>query len=101
MIVEQLENGKNQFVIFGGDALVTFQSYKSIIANIDKRGTLNLGKDWDYSKTTLTYLYIFLKKYRYIGQNYTKKLIDNILNAKNKRQYITRLIENNKIFINL
>ena len=100
MKVEQFYN-KNQFIIFGGDAMVTFQSYNSIIANIDNRGTLNLGNDWDYSKTTLEHLYLFLKDYKYMAQDYTKKLIDNILNAKNKRQYIQKLIDNDEIFINL
>lgn len=100
MKVEQFYN-KNQFVIFGGDAMVTFQSYNSIIANIDNRGTLNLGNDWDYSKTTLKHLYLFLNDYKYMTQDYTKKLIDNILNAKNKKQYIQKLIDDDKIFINL
>ena len=100
MKVEQFYN-KNQFIIFGGDAMVTFQSYNSIIANIDNRGTLNLGNDWDYSKTTLKHLYLFLNDYKYMTQDYTKKLIDNILNAKNKKQYIQKLIDNDEIFINL
>lgn len=100
MKVEQFYN-KNQFVIFGGDAIITFQSYNSIIANIDKNGTLNLGNDWDYSKTTLKHLYLFLEDYKYMTQDYTKKLIDNILNAKNKKQYIQKLIDDDKIFINL
>lgn len=100
MKVEQFYN-KNQFVIFGGDAIITFQSYNSIIASIDKNGTLNLGNDWDYSKTTLKHLYLFLIDYQYMTQDYTKKLIDNILNAKNKKQYIQKLIDNDKIFINL
>ena len=34
MKVENFYN-KNQFIIFGGDAIVTFQSYNSIIAKID------------------------------------------------------------------
>ena len=100
MKVKQFYN-KNQFVIFGGDAMVTFQSYNSIIANIDNRGTLNLGNDWDYSKTTLKHLYLFLNDYKYMTQDYTKKIIDNILNAKNKKQYIQNLIDNDEIFINL
>lgn len=100
MKVEQFYN-KNQFIIFGGDAMVTFQSYNSIIANIDNRGTLNFGNDWDYSKTTLKHLYLFLNDYKYMTQDYTKKLIDNILNAKNKKQYIQKLIDNDEIFINL
>lgn len=100
MKVEQFYN-KNQFIIFGGDAMVTFQSYNSIIANIDNRGTLNFGNDWNYSKTTLKHLYLFLNDYKYMTQDYTKTLIDNILNSKNKKQYIQKLIDNDEIFINL
>ena len=54
---------KNHFVIFGSDAIVTFQSYNSIIAKIDKNGTLFLGNDWNYSKTTLKHLYLFINNY--------------------------------------
>ena len=53
---------KNQFIIFGGDAIVTFQSYNSIIAKIDKNGTLFLGNDWNYSKTTMKHLVSFLRQ---------------------------------------
>lgn len=35
MKVEQFYN-KNQFIIYGGDAVVSFQSYQSMIANFDK-----------------------------------------------------------------
>ena len=51
--------GANQFVINGayGEA---FQSYGSLLAYI-KNNFIYLSDKWDYSKTTLKYLKIFLK----------------------------------------
>ena len=38
-----------------------FQSYKSVVASIDKAtGKVELYKDWNYSNTTRKYLYQFL-----------------------------------------
>lgn len=98
MKVEQFYN-KNQFVIFGGDAIVTFQSYQSIIANFDKKGTLNLFRDWNYSKTTLKHLYLFLNDYKYLASDFTKKLIDKVLKSTNKKQAIQKLIDDEQIFV--
>lgn len=98
MKVEQFYN-KNQFVIFGGDAMVTFQSYNSIIANIDNRGTLNIFEDWNYSKTTLKHLYLFLNDYKYLASDFTKNLIDKVLKSTNKRQAIQKLIDDEIIFV--
>lgn len=81
MKVEQLEN-KNQFVIYSPSGII-FQSYQSVIAFFDKdTKTLLLGKDWNYSKTTLKHLYIFLENYC----NF--KLWDNIKYSNNKRKAI-------------
>ena len=63
MKVEQLEN-KNQFIIYTGDTRI-FQSYNSVVAIYKNGEGLTLGRDWDYSKTTLKHLYIFLDKYVY------------------------------------
>ena len=98
MKVEQFYN-KNQFIIFGGDAIVTFQSYQSIIANFNKKGTLNLFKNWDYSKTTLKHLYLFLNDYKYLASDFTKNLIDKVLKSTNKRQAIQKLIDDEQIFV--
>lgn len=98
MKVEQFYN-KNQFIIFGGDAMVTFQSYNSIIANIDNRGTLNLFEDWNYSKTTLKHLYLFLNNYKYLASDFTKNLIDKVLKSTNKKQTIQKLIDDEIIFV--
>lgn len=63
MKLEQLEN-KNQFVIYNNDYAI-FQSYSSTIA-IYKKSTntlyLNYAK-WDYSRTTLKHLYIYITRF--------------------------------------
>lgn len=63
--VEQLYN-KNQFVIYykdGEKSLIAFQSYCSLIAILkDKKLYINWDK-WDYSKTTLKHLKIFINEY--------------------------------------
>lgn len=98
MKVEQFYN-KNQFIIFGGDAIVTFQSYQSTIANFEKNGNLNLFKDWDYSKTTLKHLYLFLEDYKSFASDFTKNLIDKVLKSNNKKQAIQKLIDDELIFV--
>lgn len=98
MKVEQFYN-KNQFIIFGGDAIVTFQSYQSTIANFDEKGTLNLFDDWNYSKTTLKHLYLFLEDYKNFASDFTKNLIDKVLKSTNKRQAIQKLIDDELIFV--
>ena len=99
MKVENFYN-KNQFIIFGGDAIVTFQSYNSIIAKIGKNGTLTLGINWNYSKTTLKHLYLFINDYFSLLGDFTQKLFGyEFNNSKNKKAYIQNLIDNEKIFI--
>ena len=91
---------KNQFIITGGDAVVTFQSYDSIIAKIDEKGTLILGNAWNYSKTTLKHLYLFINDYFYLLGDFAQKLFGYEFNSnKNKKAYIQKLIDNEKIFI--
>ena len=98
MKVEQFYN-KNQFVIYGGDAIVTLQSYNSIVAKINKKGTLIFGNDWNYSKTTLKHLYLFLEDYKCFASDFTKKLIDKVLKSNNKKQAIQKLIDDELIFV--
>ena len=99
MTVQNFYN-KNQFIISGGDAVVTFQSYNSVIAKIDKKGTLILGNDWNYSKTTLKHLYLFINDYFYALGDCAQKLFgDEFNSSKNKKAYIQKLIDNEKIFI--
>ena len=78
----------NQFVIYN-DGKTYFQSYNSLIAEWDGE-RLTLGRDYDYSVTTIKYLHMWIDKYcpyslsREIanapGGSYSKKLkwlIDN------------------------
>ena len=59
------KNGRtvaNQFVIKDGKKIV-FQSYDSMIAEVEwcsEYCEVNIGHDWDYSRTTTKYLKVFL-----------------------------------------
>ena len=94
--VEQFYN-KNQFIIKGANG-VTFQSYESTIANINKNGKLTLFNHWDYSQTTLKHLYLFLTDYKNDIENFTYSQIfsKGFEYSKNKKQFIQDLI-NKKI----
>lgn len=49
----------NQFII-EGDGHSVFQSYASMIADIDwKSKTISIGEDWNYSRTTGKYRNLF------------------------------------------
>ena len=68
--VEQL--GNNQFVVEFSNGYL-FQSYESIVAyKID--GEVYLTDKWDYSRTTLKYLYRFLEQYCYFNDLNKKKV---------------------------
>lgn len=105
-------HNKNQFLI-NSNGNITFQSYNSTIAifSRDNCGTLTFGKDWDFSKTTLKHLYLFIKEFvqdfcenLYIKDDY-KFLADHIdfqafEDSKNKRAFLQNLIDNNIIKYN-
>lgn len=72
----------NQFII-EDDTRVVFQSYDSTIAIIDRTKSaesLTLGRDWDYSVTTMKYLYQFL--YQFLGWSVNKKAIEKAIDNK-------------------
>ena len=71
MKVQNFEH-KNQFVITDRGNIF-FQSYKSLIAKIDRDNKVTLYKDWGYSKTTMKHLYSFLRKYSSIDAQYLYK----------------------------
>ena len=71
MKVQNFEH-KNQFVITDRGNIF-FQSYKSLIAKIDKNGKVTLYKDWDRSHTTMRHLYSFLMEYSSIDSKYLYK----------------------------
>ena len=66
--VEQMINNNNnpaanQFVIYGEGKKI-FQSYDSIIAVVDYNNkTIELGEDWNYSRTTGKHRNIFFTDY--------------------------------------
>lgn len=102
MKVTNFYDNKNQFIILGDNGEIEFQSYDSIIAKISKSGTLEFSERWDYSKTTLKHLYIFLEKYLYNLNNFIQNDIKEVLfYSKNKKRDIQKLIDNEKIFITL
>lgn len=66
VFVGQLAN-KNQFVVwFKNDAnnqCVAFQSYQTLIAILDGHTLYINWQKWDYSKTTLKHLKMFVNEY--------------------------------------
>lgn len=65
---------KNQFIIIDEENHKTiFQSYDYIIAIIDNKGKVTLGKNWDYSTTTGKYRNMFLNE----TKKETQKKIDS------------------------
>lgn len=92
---------KNQFIIETGKETY-FQSYESTIAKIDKNGVLTLGNDWNYSKTTLKHLYLFIEDYEDLLNDEIRGFFKyEFITSKNKKQYIQKLIDNKKIKMNL
>lgn len=95
MYIKQFYN-KNQFIINNNNNIY-FQSYESLIAKIDKKGELSLGKDWDYSKTTLKHLYLFLKDYEnkldadVFSEIFTRD--KNFNNVASKKAFLQKLID--------
>lgn len=71
----------NQFVVECKDRTY-FQSYESLIAVVywdseERSYKLALGPDWNYSRTTLKHLYVFLEEYYDSGVNWCKTSIEN------------------------
>ena len=68
MTVEQMINDRgngamNQFII-SGEGRTIFQSYSSMIAELDyNTHTITIGKDYDYSTTTGKHRNIFFRDY--------------------------------------
>jgi len=94
MKVEQFYN-KNQFSIRDRENGFTyFQSYQSMVAKIDTRKEiLTLGKHWDYSKTTMKHLYLWLGEKLYSMNTETRNAITNALQSNNTRKAIQKLID--------
>lgn len=70
----------NQFLIYQNDNIY-FQSYYSTIAKIDSKGGLILDSNrWDYSRTTLKYLYNFIEQFKGFRPN--KKSLTELIESK-------------------
>ena len=89
MKVNQFYN-KNQFLIID-KGVKYFQSYDSMIAKIEN-GALTLGMDWDYSKTTLKHLYLFINDY--LLKYFIDEKIEKAMKSNNKRKAIELLLNN-------
>lgn len=82
---------QNQFIFREGKT-IGFKSYNSVVCIVDiETDKITLGRDWDYSQTTLRHLYQFLHRFTnvYVG------------NEKNKKAYIQKLINKGKINYNI
>lgn len=97
MKVKNLCN-KNQFLM-EDEKQTIFQSYDSIIAIYNKENhDLTFGCDWDYSKTTLKHLYIYLRDVIYYDMTQEQKQdITNALQSANTKKALQKLIDNKKI----
>lgn len=97
MKVRQLEN-KNQYILEDGEKTI-FQSYDSIIAVYDNNNkTLTFGCDWNYSKTTLKHLYIYLRDVIYYNMlPEQREHVKAALNSNNTRKALQKLIDKNII----
>lgn len=97
MKVEQFYN-KNQFIIYGKGETI-FQSYNSTIAII-KNGVLTFGDDWNYSKTTMKHLYLFLEDYsNQITDEKQQQVIYTLWKENNKRKALQKAIDENIIVV--
>lgn len=84
MKVEQMINDRgngamNQFVI-SGEGKMIFQSYNSMIAEVDYNDkVITFGKDWDYSVTTGKHRNIFFRDYASFNDLTTKKGVEKAI----------------------
>lgn len=94
MQVSQFYN-KNQFLI-EGNGFNLLQSYDSQVAKIEK-GLLILGNDWDYSRTTLKHVYLFINDFLNWLNDEQYNLLYDLNEKTNKHEYLKKLIKLNKI----
>lgn len=74
MISERSErNVPNQFVMWDDNGNVYFQSYNSLIAKWDGERLL-LGRDFDYSVTTVKYLHQWIVKF--VGYRFNCEVLE-------------------------
>ncbi len=97
MQVKQFYN-KNHFTRENKSEII-LQSYESDVARIDKKNNiLEFGVNWDYSRTTLKNLYLFIADY--VETLVNNKEISKIFTMSNKKEYLQKLIDKKEIKIN-
>ena len=97
--MNKLTTIKNNQTILENDKTTKFFSYNTLIATINKNkqnNNLQLTNKWDYSKTTLKYLYQFLEMYKNRLSNNIYTKIINGLDSTNKKTSFQALI-NSKV----
>ena len=94
MKVQQFYN-KNQFLI-EGNGFKLLQSYSSQVAKIEN-GVLYFGCDWDYSRTTLKHVYLFINDFLNYLNDEQYGLLYDLSEKTNKHDYLKKLIKLNKI----
>lgn len=58
-----------------------------------KGNKIYFGCDWDYSKTTLKHVYMFVNEFKALLPNKVYSKIDNALNSNNKHKAFQELID--------
>lgn len=90
-------------VVLEDDDYYYFMSYYTLIAKYKKNSdNLYFTNSWNYSRTTLTYLYKFLFEYTCISVRIDESVygIQTALNrTSNKRKLLDDLIKTNQIII--
>lgn len=77
----------NNIILKDDKGILYYFSYDSLIASYNQKSdTLTLFKKWDYSQTTLKYLYRFINFYFY-----------DLNSFNNKKALINKMIEQKKI----
>lgn len=98
--MEKLRTLQNNQTILENDKTIKFFSYNTLIATINKNrknDNLQFTSKWDYSKTTIKYLYQFLNEYKcQISNNIYSKVVD-ALDSTNKKVSFKNLIDNKYI----
>lgn len=105
MKIEKQTN--NMLVMSEEDKIFYLYSYKTLIAKVnnvyaigDKINNdygLYLSAYWDYSQTTLKQLYEFIGDYTTQRDDTNNTVAYMLMNSKNKKAYLQKLIEKNII----
>lgn len=103
MVVSQLinDNGNpasNQFIINLDNGDVAFQSYSSRVCEIRNNGSqVVFGRHWDYSRTTMKHLNIFLRDF---GKGYltgAATIRKAIKDGVSENDYVSVLYDENMV----